>query len=298
MRRYLYVVLTNHDSTISSGIVTTADEDLLDVDGDPVIPNADRKLYVPKMLSMLLLPGPASSRPTFCSTKLMPMAEIAVPASARCAAACRRSARSTVERRRPEHRHAEDEQDDPDLEQDRRVRRHGEDRTDQQEGQHRTEHEDVAVGEVDELDDAVDEGVAERHEGEDQAVREADDLGLEELLRAEDDDPEDLEQREREDRLAWPGSFSRSGRGLRLVEGTGPGCRTGRAEDGPPRSGTLGMRSRYSLTDRISWKAGGQLVSTLKPLMAPPMASPLASKLVVPSTVGRSLVAMTFLRTS
>ena len=64
-----------------------------------------------------------------------------------------------------------------------RVDRQSEDRPDQEEREHRAEHEHVAVGEVDELDDAVDEGVAERHQGEDQAVGEADDLGLEELLR-------------------------------------------------------------------------------------------------------------------
>ena len=46
---------------------------------------------------------------------------------------------------------------------------------DEQEGQHRAEHEHVAMGEVDELDDAVDEGVAEGDEREDEAVREADD---------------------------------------------------------------------------------------------------------------------------
>ena len=40
---------------------------------------------------------------------------------------------------------------------------------------HRPEHEHVAVGEVDELDDAVDEGVAECDEREDQAIRQADD---------------------------------------------------------------------------------------------------------------------------
>ena len=55
------------------------------------------------------------------------------------------------------------------------------------------------MGEVDELDDAVDEGVAERHEGEDQTVRDPDHLGLEELFRAEDDDTEDLEQCEGDD---------------------------------------------------------------------------------------------------
>ena len=55
------------------------------------------------------------------------------------------------------------------------------------------------MGEVDELDDAVDEGVAERHKGEDQAVGQADDLGLEELFRSEKEDTEDLEHRERED---------------------------------------------------------------------------------------------------
>ena len=42
----------------------------------PVMPKIDRKFHVPKMLSMLLLPGPAHNRPTFCRTKLMPMAEM------------------------------------------------------------------------------------------------------------------------------------------------------------------------------------------------------------------------------
>ena len=77
---------------------------------------------------------------------------------------------------------------------------HREDRPDEQERQHRAEHEHVAMGEVDELDDAVDERVAEGHEGEDQAVREADDLRLEERFRSEDEDAHHLEDKEREDR--------------------------------------------------------------------------------------------------
>ena len=40
--------------------------------------------------------------------------------------------------------------------------------------EHAAEHEDVAVGEVDQLEDAVDERVAERDEAVDRAVREAD----------------------------------------------------------------------------------------------------------------------------
>ena len=95
-----------------------------------------------------------------------------------------------VQGRRAQHHDPEDQQDDADLEQDGRIRGDREDRSDQQERAHRTEHEDVAVGEVDELDDAVDEGVAKRHEGEDHPVRQADDLGLEELLRTEHDDAE------------------------------------------------------------------------------------------------------------
>ena len=171
---------------------------------------------------------------------------------------------------------------------------------DQGEGDHRTEHEHVAMGEVDELDDAVDEGVAERHEGEDQAVGQADDLGLEELLSAEEDDTEDLERREREDAFQGRASHGHGRVGASILRrDAGPGRTSGRAADGPPRHGTRWDSGvRYSLTERISWKAGGQLVSTLKPEMAPPMASPFSSKVVVPSTVGRSLVAMTFLRTS
>ena len=42
----------------------------------PVTPNAESRLYVPKMFSMLLLAGPASSRATFWRMKLMPMAEM------------------------------------------------------------------------------------------------------------------------------------------------------------------------------------------------------------------------------
>src|SRR5258705_11758499 len=58
------------------------------------------------------------------------------------------------------------------------------------------------------------------------------------------------------------------GWGLRLWTGTGPGCERGRAEVARPRSGTRGDDGvDYSLTDRISWNAGGQLVSTLKPLI-------------------------------
>ena len=53
---------------------------------------------------------------------------------------------------------------------------------DQRERDQRPDHEDVAVGEIDELDDAVDEGVPQGHEGEDQAIRDADDERLDELI--------------------------------------------------------------------------------------------------------------------
>jgi hypothetical protein len=52
-------------------------------------------------------------------------------------------------------------------------------------------HEHVAVGEVDELDDAVDERVAERHEGIDRAQRDAQQEHAYELLRGVDEVPHD-----------------------------------------------------------------------------------------------------------
>ena len=50
--------------------------------------------------------------------------------------------------------------------------------------EHPAEHEDVAVGEVDQLEDAVDERVAERDEPVDGAVREPDQEEAVELRRA------------------------------------------------------------------------------------------------------------------
>ena len=54
-------------------------------------------------------------------------------------------------------------------------------------------HEHIAVGEVDELDDPVDQGVAERDQGEDQPIGHADHFGLEELLGPGDQDANHLE---------------------------------------------------------------------------------------------------------
>src|ERR687887_1290336 len=51
-------------------------------------------------------------------------------------------------------------------------------------GEHRPEHEQVAVREVDQLDDAVDERVAERDQGDDRAVRDADQQDLQQELQA------------------------------------------------------------------------------------------------------------------
>ena len=53
--------------------------------------------------------------------------------------------------------------------------------------EHRPEHEDVAVGEVDELEDPVDERVAERDEAVDRAVRQADQEEAVELGRVVDE---------------------------------------------------------------------------------------------------------------
>ena len=49
-------------------------------------------------------------------------------------------------------------------------------------GERRAEHEHVGMGEVDEFEDAVDEGVADRDERDDQAVRDADGQRLDQLL--------------------------------------------------------------------------------------------------------------------
>ena len=51
----------------------------------------------------------------------------------------------------------------------------------------RPEHEHVAVREVDQLEDAVDERVAERDERVERAVRDADEEHAEELLRCLDE---------------------------------------------------------------------------------------------------------------
>ena len=150
-----------------------------------------------------------------------------------------------------------------DLEQDRGVAGQVEDRPDEQEGQHRSEHEHVAMGEVDELDDAVDEGVAEGHEGEDQAVGQADDLGLEERFRAEDEDADDLEDRGTRGSLEQRCSMPRSVNASRWRRGARTGMHARAGRDGPPRPARAVATERYSLTVRISWKAGGQLVSTL-----------------------------------
>ena len=103
-----------------------------------------------------------------------------------------------------QHRDREDEQDDPDLQQDRGVAGQPEHDRDQEEGEHRAEHEHVAVGEVDELDDPVDEGVAERDQGEDQTVGHADHFGLEKLLGPGDQDANHLEGREQGDADTGP----------------------------------------------------------------------------------------------
>src|SRR5262249_30261904 len=66
---------------------------------------------------------------------------------------------------------------------------------------HAAEHEDVAVCEVDQLEDAVDERVAEGDEGVDAPRREADEEDLDEVARRldeVDDEPEDEEADERE----------------------------------------------------------------------------------------------------
>ncbi len=60
------------------------------------------------------------------------------------------------------------------------------DRCDEEEGHEGPEHEHLAVGEVDQLDDAVDEGIAQGDEREDHPVGETDDQGLDYLVHAVD----------------------------------------------------------------------------------------------------------------
>ena len=83
-----------------------------------------------------------------------------------------------------------------------------EDRREEGDRDHPAEHEHVAVGEVDQLEDAVDEGVAERDEPVDGAVRDADQERREELVRGldqVDDEPDDQEDDERRARSAGCG---------------------------------------------------------------------------------------------
>ena len=84
--------------------------------------------------------------------------------------------------------------------------------SDEHRGHHRAEHEDVAVREVDQLEDAVDERVAERHERIEGAVRDADEEHAEELLRCldgvddepGDDEPDESESDHRRDVFGRP----------------------------------------------------------------------------------------------
>ena len=76
-------------------------------------------------------------------------------------------------------------------------------------GDHRPPHEHVAVGEVDQLDDAVDQRVAEGHQGVDRALRDADERDAEELVRGLDEvdqqpDGQDAQQQDREDAVELP----------------------------------------------------------------------------------------------
>ena len=71
-------------------------------------------------------------------------------------------------------------------------------------GHHRAEHEDVAVREVDQLEDAVDERVAERDQRVDHPERQADDEQVEQVRRRlgqvdEQPDGDERDEHERED---------------------------------------------------------------------------------------------------
>ena len=87
--------------------------------------------------------------------------------------------------------------------------------------QHRAEHEDVAVGEVDQLDDAVDEGVAQRDEGVDQAVREPDDDRLDECVIETMSGATPQGGRSRD--VSWFAGWTTPGFGGRIETKAGPG---------------------------------------------------------------------------
>ena len=102
-----------------------------------------------------------------------------------------------------EHHHDHDERDreTDDDDRDARIVVEPEHAQDQGARDEPREREDVAVGEVDQLQDAVDERVAERHDAEDHPVREADQSDVDELARGLDEvdgEPEDHEPDERE----------------------------------------------------------------------------------------------------
>jgi hypothetical protein len=94
-------------------------------------------------------------------------------------------------------RHEDSDDGDPR----RRMGTEMERRDDHRPGDEPTEHEDVAVREVDQLEDAVDERVAQRDERVDGAVREPDERDREEVRRALDEvHPEPQDEQPDEER--------------------------------------------------------------------------------------------------
>ena len=111
-----------------------------------------------------------------------------------------------VEEREERHRDRERREQPDDDQEDARLVVQPEDRHDHRARDEPGEREDVAVGEVDELEDPVDERVPERDEPVDRAVRRADDRDvqeprrvLEELDREPEDDQREEEQPDRVD---------------------------------------------------------------------------------------------------
>jgi hypothetical protein len=100
-----------------------------------------------------------------------------------------RSVRETLDARVDRRCHEHDDRQGEERQQQRQQARRGDaqtadDQLGREIGECRAEHEDIGVGEVDELEDPVDEGVTDRDQRDDQAVGDADRQRLDQFLHA------------------------------------------------------------------------------------------------------------------